>query len=203
MSVNGITSIAAESYNTYETAKKTNTKAKETAPAENPGAVYHPSESAEQTSGKKIYKSDPGLVAKLKADAEERTAQLRSLVEKIITKQADTFGNANDIWKFLASGKYTVDAATKEQAQKDIAEDGYWGVEQTSDRIIDFANALTGGDPEKVDEMKDAFIEGFKKAEKMWGGELPEISQKTYRAVIDKFDRINEKNEDPSISGND
>ena len=62
-------------------------------------------------------------------------------------KQANTYGNANDIWSFLRSGNFTVDPATKAQAQADIAEDGYWGVNQTSDRIIQFANALTGGDP--------------------------------------------------------
>ena len=33
----------------------------------------------------------------------------------------------------------TVDADTIAQAKKDIAEDGYWGVEKTSDRILDFA----------------------------------------------------------------
>ena len=38
-------------------------------------------------------------------------------------KQAKTFSVANDenaMWKFLASGDYTVDAATKEQAQMAI-----------------------------------------------------------------------------------
>ena len=53
-----------------------------------------------------------------------------------MSKQAATFGQATDIWKFLAKGDFTVDAETKAKAQKDIAEDGYWGVEQTSDRIV-------------------------------------------------------------------
>ena len=83
-----------------------------------------------------------------------------------------------------------MDAATKAQAQADIAEDGYWGVEQTSSRIVDFAVALTGGDPDKVEEMREAFKKGFKQAEKTWGGELPEISQKTYDAVMKKFDKL-------------
>ena len=74
------------------------------------------------------------------------------------------------------------------QAQADIAEDGYWGVNQTSDRIVDFAKALTGGDPNKIEEMREAFKKGFKQAEEKWGGELPEISQKTYDAVLEKFD---------------
>ena len=111
----------------------------------------------------------------------------------MISKQATTYGNATDIWSFLKSGNYTVDPETKAQAQKDIAEDGYWGVNQTSDRIVQFATALTGGDPDKLDEMMDAFKKGFKQAEKAWGGELPEISQKTYDAVIEKFNKLKEE----------
>ena len=55
------------------------------------------------------------------------------------------------MWSFLADGNFTVDEETQKQAQADIAEDGYWGVEQTSDRILDFAKALSGNDPEKAD----------------------------------------------------
>ena len=123
----------------------------------------------------------------MKADAEARTSQLRSLVEKMMTKQGQTIATADDMWKFLASGNFTVDAATKAQAQEDISEDGYWGVEQTSDRIIDFAKALTGGYPDLIDKMQEAFEKGFSEATKSWGKELPEISQKTYDAVIEKF----------------
>jgi hypothetical protein len=107
-----------------------------------------------------------------------------------MSKQATTYGNATDMWQFLKSGNYTVDAATKAQAQADIAEDGYWGVNQTSDRIISFATALTGGDPDKIEEMRAAFQKGYEKAEKTWGGSLPEISQQTYDAVMKKFDDL-------------
>ena len=61
---------------------------------------------------------------------------------------------------------------------------------QTSDRIIQFATALTGGDPDKIEEMREAFKKGYKQAEKTWGGELPEISKQTYEAVMKKFDDL-------------
>ena len=128
----------------------------------------------------------------MKADAEAHTQQLQSIVQQMISKQGQTFNNANDIWSILAGGNFTVDAATKAQAEKDIAEDGYWGVEQTSDRIIDFATALTGGDPDKIEEMREAFKKGYKQAEKTWGGELPDISKRTYDAVMEKFDKMAE-----------
>ena len=64
--------------------------------------------------------------------------------------------NSDDIWKFLAKGDFTVDAATKAQAQKDISEDGYYGVKQTSERLFDFASALAGDDVEKMKKMQTA-----------------------------------------------
>ena len=36
--------------------------------------------------------------------------------------------------------------------------------------------------------MREAFKKGFEQAKKTWGGELPEISQKTYEATMKKFD---------------
>ena len=142
------------------------------------------------------------VAKKMKQDAEEQTAQLRSIVEKLMLGQGkassiagakegeNTLTNEEDMWKFLAKGDFTVDAATKAQAQADIAEDGYWGVNKTSERILDFAKTLAGDDPDKLEKMRDAFEKGYAQAEKTWGGELPEISKQTYDAVLDKFDKL-------------
>ncbi len=192
MDVNGITS-AVSSYSGYDSVKKADKsdaveapKAAEAAASE--GVVYEPSNETKTDSAKKTYTPNTQLINQLKADAEARTAQLKSLVEKLITGQGNAIGKADDIWSFLRSGDFTVDAETKAQAEADIAEDGYWGVEQTSDRILDFAKALTGGDPDKIEEMRDAFKKGFDQATKTWGDKLPEISQKTYDATMKKFD---------------
>ncbi|MBQ9989560.1 MAG: hypothetical protein IJP31_01245 [Lachnospiraceae bacterium] len=188
MSVNGITSYGS-SYQNYETKAKTETEVKETTSAAGEsGVIYEPSNKEAVDSTKKTYTPNTELINKLKADAEERTAQLRSLVEKLMLGQGNAIGTADDMWSFLRTGNFTVDAQTKAQAQADIAEDGYWGVNQTSDRIIDFAKALTGGDPDKIEEMREAFKKGFEQAKETWGGELPEISQKTYDATMEKFD---------------
>ena len=197
MSVNGVTSTQAAAAYSYSTTAENKvaeeTKAAETnaSAKEDSGVVYEPS-SDTVSSTKKTYTPNTDLINKLKADADARTAQLRSLVEKMMGGQVNAYGKANDIWQFLKSGNYTVDAATRLQAQADIAEDGYWGVEQTSGRIIDFANALTGGDPDKIEEMRAAFEKGYKAAEKTWGGSLPDISKRTYDAVMKKFDELAE-----------
>ena len=188
MSVNGITT-STSGYTTYDAKTKTAKEAvKETVKesSQDTGVIYEPS--ITETTTAKTYKPNTDLINKLKADAEARTAQLRSLVEKIMLGQGNAIGTADDMWSFLRTGNFTVDAATKAQAEADIAEDGYWGVNQTSDRIVDFAKALTGGDPDKIEEMQEAFIKGFKMAEETWGGELPEISKKTYDAVLEKFE---------------
>ncbi|MDD3661353.1 MAG: hypothetical protein PHT89_11630, partial [Lachnospiraceae bacterium] len=56
-------------------------------------------------------------------------------------------------------------------------------------RILDFAKALSGGDPDMIDKMRDAFKKGFEEATKSWGKDLPSLSNDTYQAVMDKFDK--------------
>jgi len=195
MSVNGVTNQNTVADYTSAIAKKAkpqveNATSQASSEANTSGVVY---ESGVSTEGTK-KQQNAAIVAQMKADAEERAAQLQSLVQQMISKQGNAYGQATDMWQFLASGDYTVDAATKSQAQADIAEDGYWGVSQTSDRILDFAKALSGGDPDKMEEMRSAFQKGFKEATKSWGKELPGISGDTYDAVMDKFDKWQEDN---------
>ncbi|MCR5279494.1 MAG: hypothetical protein K6E19_08650 [Lachnospiraceae bacterium] len=195
MTVNGITNTS-EVYSSYKS--KDNTEVAGQAKAaeksatdklkEDSGVVYEPT--LEMPT--KTYKANEEIISKLKLDAQNRMEQLQNIVTQLISKQADASGKATDIWGFLREGKFTVDPETKAQAQADIAEDGYWGVKQTSDRIIDFAMALTGGDPSKVETMRDAFKKGFEQAEKAWGGKLPDISQRTYDEVMKRFDELAE-----------
>lgn len=77
---------------------------------------------------------------------------------------------------------------TPEEAVKLVADDGYWGVEQTSDRIVEFATSLAGGDPALLEKIKEGVVKGFEMAKTDFGMELPEISQKTFEAVMRKLD---------------
>lgn len=134
----------------------------------------------DETEGAKTYTRDTATINRLKMEVEGQTQQLRDIVKKLITQQGD---------KYLETGILEIDSETSEKAQEAISEDGYWGVKQTSERIFDFAKALTGGDPDKAQSMKDTFIKAFKEAEESWGGQLPEISYKTYDATIEMFDK--------------
>ncbi len=167
--------------------EKTTTKTEKPATtAEEAGAIYESSSTTENS--KTAHTQNTAMIEKLKADADAKTAQLQSLVEKLMLGQGNSYATATDMWAILKNGELTVDPATREQAQADISESGYWGVTQTSDRILDFAKALSGGDSSKLEELRSAFEKGFKQAEKTWGGKLPEISQKTYEETMKKFD---------------
>lgn len=183
-----------------ETEKNTSASKPETSKPETPkqddtAAVYDKSKlSAEDRKS---------IVAQLKADQEKRQSQLTELVHNMLNTQTNTFGQANNIWQFLAKGDYKVDAETQKKAQEAISEDGYWGVKQTSDRIVSFATALAGDDPKQLEKMRDAFLKGYKQAEKTWGGKLPEISKKTYDAVLEKFDSLMKPKEDTTTNKTD
>lgn len=192
MGLNGVNSY----YTGYEAVSGKKTAAKDidnTTASKNTdvAATYEASNVSDKASASSVKSkaANPELIAKLKADSDNRLQQLQSLVTNIFKKQGITIGTADDMWKVLASGNFTADADTIAKAKEDISEDGYWGVKQTSDRIFDFAQALAGDDEEKMKAMKKAVEKGFKEATKTWGKELPDISKNTYNAVMDKFDK--------------
>lgn len=79
--------------------------------------------------------------------------------------------------------------ATEEESQE-IS--GYWGAEETSQRILDFAKKISGNNPEKFDLLIGAFKTGFEEAKKAFGGTLPEVSHKTYDLVMEGFEKMKE-----------
>lgn len=201
MSVNGITGISTKDvYSSYnKTSKQTQEVAKDGNQSQsNAGVVYESTVTKEAVT----KKDNSAIVKQMQQDLEMRTQQLQNIVTEMLTKQAGASKQFNDIWSLLASGDFTVDQATADKAKEEISEDGYWGVNQTSDRIIDFAVALCNGDETKLGEMKAAFEKGFGKAEEIWGGELPEISYKTYDSVMSKFDELMNKDGSSEIEGN-
>ena len=108
----------------------------------------------------------------------------QDLMNKIFGGKGD-FENVTDLGKIMAS--LNVDDETRAQAASLIGEDGEWGVKQVSQNILDFAKAVSGSDPSKIEEMKAAFLKGFSEAERVWGGALPEISYRTKEAVLAGF----------------
>jgi len=167
-----------------ETEKKNTEAAADTKAAENAAAEYEKSEAATK---KPTAKYDAATIEKMKAEAELKTAQLRSLVEKMLLKQGQKFTTLADAFDMIKEGTIEVDDETAAEAAKEVADDGYWGVEQTSERMFSFAKALAGNDPTKADSMLEALQKGYDEAAKQWGGELPEICQKTLEVTKKKL----------------
>lgn len=197
MDLNTINAVNSNSYSNYEADNKKTVapeKTEETKAAEE-GAVYEKSSVPEKKATYSINKMSAeeraAFVQQLK---DEQAAQKQSFINMVTQmfqgqgKAIAIAGDEESLWKMLASGDFTVDAATKAQAEEDISEDGYWGIKQTSQRLFDFASALAGDDVDKMKEMQKALEQGFKDATGIWGKDLPELSSKTFDAANKLFD---------------
>lgn len=125
----------------------------------------------------------------IKASQNAKAESLKTLVNSMLKTQYSKYVKAmpsSNIGAYFAN--LDVDDATRAQAQQDISDTGYWGVEQTAGRILDFAKAIAGDDPDKLNEMKAAVEKGFKLASDMWGGSMPSITGQTYDRVMQGFD---------------
>lgn len=182
MSVNGVTS-ATSTYATTQTTAKTSTAAKSTSDTktDNTGVVYEKSTNA--TDSKNKVKDYSSVVSSMKKELNTKNTQLQNLVNQLLGKQANKYTKLADLFKNI-----NADPATIAQAQKDIGEDGYWGVEQTSDRLVSMAKALSGGDSTKADELIAAMKKGFEQATAAWGDELPSICQNTIDSAVKKME---------------
>lgn len=195
MDISGVNN-STSTYATTATQADTTSKAEEAADKkadEEAAVVYEKSTETKKSSTSTIYNRN-SIKAQLKADQESRMASMQSLVEKLLSKQnnkyqtSNLFGDdASNLKSIFADAAKNADAKTIAQAQADIADDGYWGVEQTSDRLVEMAIALSGGDTSKADTMIEAIKKGFDQATKAWGDKLPDICQKTVDAAIEKL----------------
>jgi len=107
---------------------------------------------------------------------------LRGLVLNIFKEQGLDYTIATE------DSEIDVSTLSPEQAQELIADDGYFGVEKTSERIFNFAVGIAGGDPARIDSIREGVENGFQEALDTFGGWLPEISHETYDTVMKKLD---------------
>ncbi len=153
-----------------------------------------------QNETKGEYIVDEKTVNELLEQSRRQTEEAKVLFSKIFSNQANANGLAEgydvmssieqSIRNYAETGSldFEVSEEVSAQAREDVSEDGYYGVKQTSERILSFAKAISGGDPDKIEELRGAVDKAFSEVEEMFGGELPELSQNTYDAVMQGFD---------------
>ncbi len=161
-------------------------------------AVYDKSQQPAKNS-KSTYTRESVRLNEISRQAEEKYAQLRGIVEKLFTMQSLKKGERKGLSYDQIMEKYhgelknfyqnlEVDMATSLEAQQEISEDGFWGVKETSGRMIEFAISLSGDDPAKLASLKDAIEKGYQAAEDAWGGALPDICKQTKEATLKGLD---------------
>ncbi|ABR46999.1 conserved hypothetical protein [Alkaliphilus metalliredigens QYMF] len=137
----------------------------------------------EATYKKPIVKVDESTIQKLKEESESAHNHLREMVKQLLERQGLTFKDLAGLDEGVK-----IDEETRLEAQAMIAEGGPFSPENVSDRLIAFAKAISGGDKGKIDILRSAIEKGFKEAQEMLGGELPEISHTTYELTMEKLD---------------
>jgi hypothetical protein len=173
--------------NTQATASTTSTASTATTTDTSDAAVYTKGTSTKKGTNQ-IYNRD-SIISQLKADQQSRISSMQTLVENLLGKQAGTFdlANSTNLADTFRQAAKAADPQTIADAKDSISEDGYWGVNKTSDRMVSMAIALSGGDTSKADEMMAAIEKGYKKATSSWGEKLPQISEDTMKATRQKM----------------
>ncbi|MFA5524719.1 MAG: hypothetical protein WDA24_10220, partial [Tissierellales bacterium] len=149
---------------------------------EKPADVFERSHNAKKaTYEKPSHVYDKATIQKLKAESERTYGSLIRLIEDLLKRQGKSL-------KLIDPTEVIeIDEQARLEAQEMIAPDGQLGAEAVSQRIVDFAIAISGGDKSKLDSLKGAIDEGFKQAEEILG-ELPDISRQTYDLIMEKLD---------------
>jgi hypothetical protein len=92
-----------------------------------------------------------------------------------------------DLSQLMYNGK-PITELSQSEAKALISDNGYFGVENTAMRIFNFAAAQAGDDLEKLQVARDAVLKGFKEAEDLFGGTLPDISYQTIDKGLELID---------------
>ena len=130
------------------------------------------------------------------------TARDNTLIQGSLEGNKDMFnylsGNEDSNGFSLKDIGYEGKAITElspEEAEKLLDVEGFFGIEQTSNRVANFVFSFAGDDVELLKEGRDGIIRGFEEAQKLFGNQLPEISFKTQEKTLELIDaKINSLN---------
>jgi len=130
---------------------------------------------------------DTSTIAALRAEADKATENLRRLVEQLILKQGKNYKASVGKSARSSAAEPAITPADIEAAKLAISEDGEFGVKAVSDRLVNFAISISGGDKSKLSELIAAIDAGFAAAKEAMGGSLPDICWQTYDETMRKL----------------
>jgi len=125
----------------------------------------------------------------------------KEMIEKTMFAQSETKSmtqedkfqqDYEDFQNFLKDIGYDgkpIAELTQEEASDLVSDDGFFGIEQTSDRMANFVIDGADGDEALLRAGREGMLKGYADATEAWGTELPEISQKTMDVALEKVDK--------------
>lgn len=142
-----------------------------------------PAETTEEVTYQRPTKLTAEQVDTLKQQVQE---SMLALVEDMLGTQAQIAKLPDGSVDFDALAQQLGIGTTPETAAEAIGENGMWGVDAVSTRLIDMAMSLTNGDPEMVGEMREAIRKGFEAVGDLES--LPQVCQDTYHETMKRLD---------------
>ena len=124
---------------------------------------------------------------KMQKESKDKVESFKKFITDIISYQGNKSKNFKIKIDISVSKEVSSESKEVESPEVDLGE---WSAKETSERILDFAKKISGGNPEKVELLRDAFKKGFEQAEELFGGTLPDVSYQTYDLVMEGFDEM-------------
>ncbi len=220
MAVNSVTTNAQMAYSSVAAtlkkpasdAAKKETQAAAEKPEKGLGDAYAVSISA---AGKQAAQTEPAKAEegteKTKGLTADQVRQLQDMTDQSYTMMIQAMTEQNmKVQNLFNEGIYSLNfdgnqvgienfmlppvGTTPEEAQAAISEGGAYSVEAVSDRIFGLAEAIAGGDSEKLSQMRAAVEEGFRQAgmtfkEITGKDDMPQITHDTYNEIMSRFDK--------------
>ena len=183
--MNGIKSIGyTPVYKLTDSTQTSKTQTEETTPKTDTFTKSEPEENITYEPPKKLTAEQ---VDALKRQVEE---SMQNLAKQMLGEQYEIAKTANGEVDFATLAKDLGIGTTPEAAAEAISENGNWGVNAVSTRIIDMAVNLSGGDTSKIGMLREAVQKGFAQVGNL--EDLPEVCQQTYDEIMKRFDYLEE-----------
>ncbi|MCL2222765.1 MAG: hypothetical protein FWC20_10595 [Oscillospiraceae bacterium] len=157
-------------------------------PAASTPATSTPAASSSANQNVRGRPADPASIRNLMRETNHQVDAVRRLLSSALGR-TDPTGQG---WWAQRAENLQLNDAERAEAQALVAEDGFFGVSQTTDRIMDFAMAMVGqnASPDQIEEMRSAVQRGFDDVARMFGGfdNLPQVTRDTHAAIMAQFD---------------
>lgn len=133
----------------------------------------------------------PAAAQAMMDSVDKSYGDLQNSIRNIFKANGQDAGNDPIAALINNKGQLNISETDRLSAAEQISEDGFWGAKNTSQRILDFAKSISGGDSSKADVLLKAFEDGYKVAAERFGGmdNMPQVSKDTFKMVHEGFEK--------------